>query len=168
CRRLWSSTKRRWLVVSGWWLVKDTSAPHRLPTASTNHQPLTTNHPRFSMFTEQLTQALSIQGKIDPVSQGAGTVTLSAGVDMAKFRRALFILDVGVFGASATVDMKLVEDTASNLGSATDVSGTNVAITQLVAAGGNNRLATLEIRAGQNTKRYVRVKATVGTAAPPI
>ena len=117
------------------------------------------------MFTEQLTQALSIQGKIDPVSQGAGTVTLSAGVDMAKFRRALFILDVGVFGASATVDMKLVEDTNSNLSTATDVAGTNVAITQLVAAGGNNRLATLEIRAGQNTKRYVGVKVTVGTAA---
>ncbi len=121
------------------------------------------------MYTEQLTQALSIQGKIDPAQQAVSTVTLSAGVDMQKFRRATFILDVGVFGASATVDMKLVEDTNSNLSTATDVAAdtslTNVAITQLLAAGGNNRLATLEIRADQVAKRYVGVKVTVGTAA---
>lgn len=117
------------------------------------------------MFTEQLTQALSIQGKIDPVSQGAGAVTIGSGVDMSKFRRAIFVLDVGAFGASATVDMKLVESTSSNMSSPSDVVGTNVAITQLLAAGGNNRLASLEIRAGQNTKRYVGVTVTVGTAA---
>ncbi len=117
------------------------------------------------MWTEQLTEALSIQGKIDPVSQGAGSVTIGTGVDMAKFRRALFILDVGAFGASATVDMKLVESNSSNLSGATDVAGTSVAITQLVAAGGNNRVATLEIRADQVTKRYVGVTVTVGTAA---
>ncbi len=121
------------------------------------------------MYTEQLTQGLSIQGKIDPVQQAAGTVTLGSGVDMQKFRRAIFILDVGVFGASATVDMKLVEDTQSSLATATDLSAdtslTNVAITQLVAGGGNNRLASLEIRSDQVAKRYVGVKVTVGTAA---
>lgn len=120
------------------------------------------------MFTEQLTQALSIQGQIASQSLGVGVTTLSAGVDLAKFRRATFILNVGAFGASGTVDMKLVEDTNSNLSTATDVSGTNVAITQLVAAGGNNRFATLEIRAGQNTKRYVGVKVTIGTAASQV
>lgn len=117
------------------------------------------------MYTEQLTEALSIQGKIDPASQGAGSVTIGSGVDMQKFRRALFILDVGAFGASATVDMKLVESNSSNMASPTDVAGSNVAITQLVAGGGNNRLATLEIRADQVTKRYVGVTVTVGTAA---
>jgi hypothetical protein len=121
------------------------------------------------MYTEQLTQGLSIQGRIDPVQQAAGTVTISAGVDMQKFRRAIFILDVGVFGASATVDLKLVEDTQSSLATATDVASdtslTNVAITQLVAGGGNNRLASLEIRSDQVAKRYVGVKVTVGTAA---
>ena len=39
------------------------------------------------MYTEQLTQALSIQGKIDPVSQGVGGVKPNAGIDMQKFRR---------------------------------------------------------------------------------
>src|SRR5262249_6531368 len=94
-----------------------------------------------------------------------GSVKTTFGVDMSKFRRALFVLNVGAFGASTTVDMKLVEDANSNLSTATDVTGTNVAITQLVAAGGNNRFATLEIRAGQNTQRYVGVQVTVGVAA---
>jgi hypothetical protein len=118
------------------------------------------------MYTEQLTQALSVQGHIPPQSLAAATPTkTSAGVDMQKFRRALFVLDVGAFGSSATVDMKLVESTSANLSSATDVAGTGAAITQLAAAGGNNRLATLEVRAGQVTKRYVGVEVTVGTAA---
>jgi len=82
---------------------------------------------------------------------------------MRKFRRALFVLNVGAFGSSATVDMKLQESTDNS--SFTDLAGTGVAITQLVAAGGNNRLATLEVRAGQLTKRYVRARVTVGTAA---
>jgi hypothetical protein len=121
------------------------------------------------MYVEQMTQALSIQGQIAPVSQGAGSVTTTFGVDMQKFRRALAILNVGAFGASATVDMKLVESNSANLAGATDVAAdtglSSCAITQLVAAGGNNRFATLEIRAGQVTKRYVGVTVTVGTAA---
>src|SRR5205823_2641134 len=117
------------------------------------------------MYTEQLSQALSIQGQIAPVSQGAGTVQPTAGVDLTKFRRALFILNVGVMAGGSTVDMKLQESVNSNLSSATDVAGSNVSITQLLAAGGNNRLATLEIRAGQATKRYMGVLVTVGSAA---
>lgn len=115
------------------------------------------------MVTEQLSQALSIAGApIHPQSVAAGTAD-TGGIDMQKFRRAAFILDVGVFGSSATVDMKLQESTDNS--SFTDLAGTGVAITQLVAAGGNNRLATLEVRAGQLTKRYVRARVTVGTAA---
>jgi hypothetical protein len=42
-----------------------------------------------------------------------------------------------------------------------------VSITQLAAAGGNNRLATLEARAGQLSpgRRYLRARVVVGTAA---
>src|SRR5438309_11445636 len=116
------------------------------------------------MYTEQMTQGLSLAGNpINPQSLAAATPTGTGGIDMSKFRRAIFVLDVGAFGASATVDMKLVESTSSNMSSPTDVVGTSVAITQLLAAGGNNRLASLEIRAGQNTKRYVGVTVTVGT-----
>jgi len=115
------------------------------------------------MYTEQLTQALAIAGApIHPQSVSAGDAD-TGGIDMRKFRRALFVLNVGAFGSSATVDMKLQESTDNS--SFTDLAGTGVAITQLVVAGGNNRLATLEVRADQITKRYVRARVTVGTAA---
>ena len=117
------------------------------------------------MHTEQLTQALSIAAApVHPQSVAVGTAD-TGGVDMQKFRRSLLILDVGAFGASATVDMKLQESTDNS--TFTDLAGTGVAITQLAAAGGNNRLATLEARAGQLSagKRYLRARVTVGTAA---
>jgi len=115
------------------------------------------------MVTEQLSQGLSIAAApIHPASVSAGTAD-TGGVDLSKFRRALFVLNVGAFGSSATVDMKLQESTDNS--SFTDLAGTGVALTQLVAAGGNNRLATLEVRAGQLSKRYVRARVTVGTAA---
>jgi hypothetical protein len=114
------------------------------------------------MYTEQLSQALSIAAApIHPQAVAAGTAD-TGGIDMAKFRRAIFVLNVGAFGASATVDMKLQESTDNS--TFTDITGAT--ITQLAAAGGNNRLATLEIRAGQLAagKRYVRARVTVGTA----
>jgi hypothetical protein len=120
------------------------------------------------MYTEQLSQALSIQGKIDPQSLAAATPTGTGGVDMRKFRRATFMLDVGAFGASATVDMKL--QTSPDNATWSDLAGTGVAITTLLAAGGNNRLATLEVRAGQMPagSRYVQALVTVGTAATQV
>jgi hypothetical protein len=114
------------------------------------------------MYTEQLSQGLSIAAApIHPASYAAGTQN-TGGVDMQKFRRVMFVLDVGVFGGGATVDMKLQEST-DNV-TFTDLAGTNVAITQLVAGGGNNREATLEVRTDQITKRYVRAFVTIGTA----
>lgn len=119
------------------------------------------------MYTEQMSQGLSIAGNpIHSQSLAAATPTGTGGIDMSKFRRALFILDVGVFGASATVDMKLQESPDNSTW--TDLAGNGVAITQLTAGGGNNRLATLEARAGQLTKRYLRVLVTVGTAATQV
>jgi hypothetical protein len=122
------------------------------------------------MYMEQMSQALSIAGApIHSQSVAAGTAQ-TGGVDMQKFGRALFVLDVGAFGASATVDMKLQEssDNATFFDMAVDIPTiSNVAITQLLAAGGNNRLATLEVRADQLStgKRYVRALVTVGVAA---
>lgn len=117
------------------------------------------------MFTEQLTQALSIAAApIHPQSVAVGTAN-TGGIDMQLFRRAIFVLDVGAFGASATVDMKLQESADNS--SFSDLAGSGVSITQLAPAGGNNRLASIEVRAGQLStgKRYVRALVTVGTAA---
>jgi hypothetical protein len=115
------------------------------------------------MYQEQLTQSLSIAGvPIHPASYAAGPQN-TGGIDLQLFKRATFLLDVGVFGGGGTVDMKLQEST-DNV-TFTDLAGTNVAITQLVAAGGNNRLAGLEVRADQITKRYVRAQVNVGVVA---
>ena len=87
------------------------------------------------MYTEQLTQALSIAAApIHPQSVAVGTAN-TGGVDMQLFRRATFLLDVGAFGASATVDMKLQESPDNS--TFTDLAGTGVSITQLLAGGGN-------------------------------
>jgi len=117
------------------------------------------------MQSEQMTEALAVAGApVHAQSVSVGTAD-TGGIDLQKNRRAIFILNVGVFGSSATVDMKLQESADNS--SFTDLAGTNVAITQLVAAGGNNRLASLEVRCDQLSagKRYVRARVTVGTAA---
>jgi hypothetical protein len=115
------------------------------------------------MYTEQLSQALSIAGaEIDPVGQSAGTVT-TGGVDMSKFHRAIFVVMVGSVGAAGTVDAKLQTSPVSNFGSGVaDVVGSN--ITQVTAG---NKVVTLEMRADQVPAgaRYVRLSVTVGANA---
>jgi hypothetical protein len=113
------------------------------------------------MYTEQLSQALCLAGtEIDPVSQGAGTV-LTGGVDLSKFKRVLFVLQVGSVGGAGTVDAKLQQSSALASGYA-DIAGSN--ITQVTAS---NKIVTLEIRSDQLTgsNRYVRLSVTVGTNA---
>ena len=118
------------------------------------------------MYTNQKpSEGLGLLGNIDPASQ-IGVVT-TGWVDQSAYFATLAILSVGVFGAAATVDAKLQQ--------ATDASGTGVkditgkAITQLVAAGGNNRQAMINAKeADLDTEggfRYVRLSVTVGTAA---
>jgi hypothetical protein len=113
------------------------------------------------MYTEQLTQGLSIPS--NPTHAAAQTASFNTGsVDMQKFRRALFILDIGaVSGTSPTIDAKLQESTDNS--TFTDLSGNNVSITQITTA---NHTVTLEVRAGQLTKRYVRVAVTIGGTTP--
>ena len=113
------------------------------------------------MYTEQLSQALSIAAaEIDPVSQAAGTVTGGA-VDQSKFHRSLFVLMVGSVGGGGTVDAKL-QQSATGSGGWTDVTGSN--ITQVTAG---NKIVTLEIRPEQLTagQRYVRLSVTVAVNA---
>ncbi len=113
------------------------------------------------MYTEQLTQALSIPS--NPTHAAAQTASFNSGsVDLQKFRRALFIIDIGaVSGTSPTFDAKLQESTDNSTFS--DLSGSNVSISQITNA---NRTVTLEVRAGQLTKRYARIAVTIGGTTP--
>jgi hypothetical protein len=111
-------------------------------------------------------ERIAILATLDPVSVAASTV-ITSYVPMANFHSIAAVLDVGVFGASATVDVKLRQ--------AQDAAGTGVkditgkAITQLVAAGGNNRQAIVEVRGEEmdvtNGYAFVCASVTVGTAA---
>jgi hypothetical protein len=112
-----------------------------------------------------MSQGLSIAAApIHPQQVAVGTAN-TGGVDMTRFRRLMFILDVGVFGASASVDMKL--QVSPDNATWSDLGGTGSAISTLAAAGGNNVVATLEMRDEQMPagKRYARALVTVGTAA---
>src|SRR5262249_46583473 len=113
------------------------------------------------MYTEQLTQALSIPS--NPTHAAAQTASFnSVSVDLQKFRRALFIIDIGAApGAAQTFDAKLQESTDNSTFS--DLSGSNVSIAQITSA---NHTVTLEVRAGQLTKRYARIAVTIGGTTP--
>jgi hypothetical protein len=111
------------------------------------------------MYTEQLTQALSLGAPVNPASQNAGSYN-TGGIDMQEFRRAIFLIEVGGAG---TVDAKLQEATDSAFTTPTDVAGNgNVTAASIIQITASNKQATIEIRAGQCSKRYVRCRVTIG------
>lgn len=112
-------------------------------------------------YNERITEALAYAARLAPASQSAGTVNLGP-VQLAQAKKALFILNLGAFGSSATVDAK-VQTSATSGGTYADVAGG--AITQQTATG----LVLIEVRAEtlQNLDHnpWVRVSITIATAA---
>jgi hypothetical protein len=109
------------------------------------------------MYTEQLTQALSVAAA--PVhAQTLNNATLqTGGIDMSKFKRALFVVDVGATGAGFSVTALLQE--SPDLSSWFTLAGTTInAITA------QSKVATLECRSDQltSTRRYLRCAVTEG------
>jgi hypothetical protein len=119
------------------------------------------------MYTEQLTQALSVADKIDPSNAAAATYT-STGLDMQKFRRALYEIQIGAMAVSSTLDANLQSCAQANFASGVhNITSSN--ITQ-VPNTSNNARVTLEVRdlqvATQNPgDRYVRLRVVIGTGA---
>ncbi|MCC6630277.1 MAG: hypothetical protein IT340_23085 [Chloroflexi bacterium] len=112
-------------------------------------------------------QRQTILATIDPVSQGAGTVT-TGWVSMRDVPALQAILQTGVLGASATVDAKLQQATDSGGTGAKDVTGSS--ITQLTKAGSDdNKQVVINMRGDAldvtNSFTHVRLSVTVGTAA---
>ena len=115
---------------------------------------------------EKPSEGLAVLATIDPISQGAGTVT-TGWVDQSQFLAVMALIQTGVLGASATVDAKIQQATSSAGAGAKDVTGK--AITQIVKASGDNKQALISLKeADLDTEggfRYVRLSITVGTAA---
>lgn len=117
------------------------------------------------MWSEQLTQGLTVLAKLDPVSQAAGTTTPMTDIDMSLVRRLMIILQIGSVGASGTVDAKLRASKTAG-GAYTDITG--AAITQVTVS---NKVVTIEIRDDELPGivgagyRYVQLSLTIGANA---
>jgi hypothetical protein len=114
---------------------------------------------------ERLSERLAIVSTLDPVSQGAATVT-GDSIDMKVYSRVVFVLLTGALGTSATVDLAIKGDTASGGSYTTTITGKS--ITQLVKASNDNNQAIVEVTAdavAAQGYRYIRPSVTVGAAA---
>ena len=112
-------------------------------------------------------EQVGVLGVITPTSQAASTA-VSGWLPMANFNKALFLISVGAFGASATVDATLQQAT-DNAGTGAKVFANSKAITQQLAAGGNNIQVEINLDASEfdveNSFQFVQLSVTVGTAA---
>ena len=118
------------------------------------------------MLNEKISESLISLGNIAPVSQGVGTA-VSGWVSLKNAHAAMALINVGVFGASATVDAKIQQATTSGGANAKDVTGK--AIVQMLAAGGNGKQAMINFRPQDLDVNggftFVQLSVTVGTAA---
>lgn len=119
------------------------------------------------MYTNsRIGEQMALLATLDPVSQGAGTIT-TGWVNAGKFARLWAEIKVGVMTATGTVDAKLQQATDGAGTGAKDITGK--AITQLLAAGGNNRQVEIDCRDDEldvnNGFCFVRLSLTVTTAA---
>lgn len=102
--------------------------------------------------------------RISPISQGAGTAT-TAWLDASQYPAVAALIQVGVLGASATVDAKFQQATSSGGAGAKAITG--AAITQITAT--NNQEAIINLRVDQldinNGFNFIQLSVTVGVAA---
>lgn len=112
-------------------------------------------------------ELLAVLATVNPTSQAAGTAN-SGWISMENFHQVLALIEVGTFGASATVDAN-VQQAQDGSGTGAKAIGSGKAITQLLAAGGNNRQALINVRSSEldvsNGFSYVQLAVIVGTAA---
>lgn len=110
-------------------------------------------------FTEQLTQGLAIADVINRTNND-NTNTNSAGIDMSRGRRALYIIINS--GGTGTIDGRLQAAANSNFNVVSNITGSNLNQTNTV-----NGVQTVEVRADQLPAgtRYVRLQLTGSAAA---
>lgn len=113
-----------------------------------------------------LSSRIGVIGGISPRSAGVGAVT-TGWLDMQSLFTVLALISIGAFGANATVDAQIEQATDVNGTGAKPIPGSQ--ITQLVAAGGNDRYAQINLRQEDFDRnagfRFFRLSMTVGGAA---
>ena len=118
------------------------------------------------MLNEKISEAVVQLANIAPVSQAAGSA-VSGWISVKNLLSLMAIVNVGVFGASATVDANIQQATSSAGAGAKVITGKS--ITQMLAAGGNNKQALINMRPQDldtnNGYAFVQLTITVGVAA---
>ncbi|WP_137898343.1 hypothetical protein [Sphingomonas sp. 2SG] len=113
-----------------------------------------------------LSSRIGVIGGVSPRAAGVGTVS-TAWLDMQSLFTVLVLISIGAFGANATVDAQIEQATDANGANVKPIPGSQ--ITQLVAAGGNDRQAQINLRQEDFDRnagfRFFRLTVTVGGAA---
>jgi hypothetical protein len=113
-------------------------------------------------MSEQITQRLGIAAPVsNQTINSGGTATVTTGsVDMQKFHRAFFLVEIGTVTAGGTVTLQLIESASANLSS--PQAPQSVANTSLTGLNTSNKQYSFEIRADQLDAgyRYVGLQAT--------
>lgn len=111
-------------------------------------------------------EVVSVEAVLNPVSQGAATVT-SGWISMAELDSIMALIQTGVLGAGATIDAKLQQATDGAGTGAKDITGKE--ITQLVKATNDNDQVVINCRANELDVNggftHVQLSITVGVAA---
>lgn len=118
----------------------------------------------------KLTESLALISTIDPDSYTADTY-VSDEVNLADFKRVLFVLSCGDIGGSGTIDFEINGGASSNAGSHTTLV-TGKSATQLTQAGSDaNSQVIIEVSAEEAKAQglqYLEAEIVIGTATSDV
>ena len=108
-------------------------------------------------------QAVEVRELIAPAAIVDAAAFTTNAIDMKGVAEALFIIQFGAMDIAATA-FKLQESEASNMGSATDVSGADFSVSPLTLPAGtvDNTIWLIHVSNRGNRKRYLDVSLTGG------
>jgi hypothetical protein len=123
----------------------------------------------MGLYTERMSEALTIPAAgVHSANQSTGSSPYdTAAIPLAKLRRVMFLIDVGVVGGSGTVDFK-VRWCATSGGTYNDLS--NTSITQITASTAYAivEITTEQVINAQPTAKFIKGRLTIGTASSQV
>lgn len=129
------------------------------------------------MFTEELSKALAVIGHTPAASQTSGTVYVSSPVNMAVFRRALALVDMGVMPSGTLAGQWYAANNVAFTTAGTIASGytttnttTTVGTVLTIGTSGATRVEEHELRADQmpTGMQWAQYQISVSSAAAPV
>lgn len=127
-------------------------------------------------FTEQLSQALAWVGHVPAAAQTSGTVYVSSPADMSQFRRAIALINFGVFPSGTAVagwyaanNVGFTTAGTASSGAPTNSTTGPIGTTLVFGTTDATRGAKMEMRADQlpSGYRWLQLQISVSSAAAP-